>query len=152
MNNIEHFNKNHDAHGRFTFGSGIRRTKKALKKEQVHLSFNRNEILNSNGFVDTKKFQKAIYKTVNNTKNKKLIAAHREAVKNKNKNVSNVMMDVIIKPNKHNKNKYTTDIKIAEKLYKNPYKEIAKETAKLAGALALINTLTGMAYTASRAR
>ena len=22
MNNIEHFNKNHDAHGRFTFGSG----------------------------------------------------------------------------------------------------------------------------------
>ena len=22
MNNIEHFNKNHDANGRFTFGSG----------------------------------------------------------------------------------------------------------------------------------
>ena len=22
MNSIEHFNKNHDAHGRFTFGSG----------------------------------------------------------------------------------------------------------------------------------
>ena len=150
MNNIEHFNKNHDAHGRFTFGSGIGRAKKALKKEQVHLTFDEQEIKDKDGFINEKKWEKAIKKTANNTKNKKLIEAYREKVKNKNKNVSNVMMEIHFYPDKKNKNKVITTIKPAEKIYKNPYKEIAKNTAKIAGALAAINTIGGLAATASR--
>ena len=56
----------------------------------------------------------------------------------------------ILNLTKGNKNKIVTTIKPAEKIYKNPYKEIAKNTAKIAGALAAINTISGLAATASR--
>ena len=152
MNSIEHFNKNHDAHDRFTFGSGIGRAKRELKRNQVQLTLDRDEIVDKYGFVDPKKMNNAMNKVINNSKNKKLIDTYKKAVKSKNKNIRDVYMNIHFYDKKTNKKKVVSKIKIGEKIYKNPYKEIAKETAKLAGALAIINTITGMAYTASRAR
>lgn len=161
MNNIEHFNKNHDAHGRFTFGSGgggglrreDRRTKKALKKEQVRYTLTKKDLYSWSKDDETikeyggpifehdlDKYSEIQRKVINNTKNKKLIEARKKVLKEKYKNKKNIK-DVIAYPqinykphrNDRSKDVWVTNIKM-EKIYNKPFRELAKKTGAIATA------------------
>ena len=95
MNNIEHFNKNHDTHGRFTFGSGIRRARKTIINydtgEPVDNRLIKTASKKTRKKIDDSKPLKNIREKRRVIQNKRIVEARQELnrIKKRNAEMSN---------------------------------------------------------------